>query len=190
VFGFGGHVDVAGRLTRIATDEDASDVAIAPDGGVWFALGRCAIARVSGNRLETRPVPIPARQLSFDPSGGVWLTSRTRLVHAPLDALAGPCDEVAPVPRVARRVSLAALRRGLRISVREPAIVRAFADVDSVVTDTATRTIRAARGGSLRLRIPARMLRRIARGDRISLYVEAEDREGNAAVTQPRVRVG
>ena len=187
--GFGGHVDAAGRASRIVSDERATDVAVAPDGGVWFALGRCAIARVNGAQLETRPIPIPAHQLAFDRSGGVWLASRTRLVHAPLDGLAGPCDEAAPIPRVARRISLAALRRGLRITVREPAIVSAFAEVNGRSTVRRTRTIRGARGGSFRLRLPARMLRRVARGDRIGLYIRVEDRNGNHAVTQPRVRV-
>ena len=185
-----GHVDAAGRVSRIRIDETATDVAVAPDGGVWFALGRCAIARVNGDRLETRPIPVPARHLAFDLSGGVWLASRTRLVHSPLDALAGPCDDAAPVPRVPRRISLDALRRGLRISVREPAIVSAYAETSRALTETVTRTIRTTRGGSLRVRFTARALRRVARGERIQLYITAEDREGNEAVTQPTVWVG
>jgi len=122
--GFGGYVDAAGRVTRIASEESATDVAVAPDGGVWFALGRCAVARLNGGALELRRTTIPAQRLAFDPAGGLWLASFNRLVHAPVDALGDSrCDDRPPrvrvTPGAGGRVSLAALRPAgsLRVSV-------------------------------------------------------------------------
>jgi streptogramin lyase len=208
--GFGGHVDAAGQVTRIKSEEIATDVAVAPDGGVWFALGRCAIARLNGTALEFRPTTIPAERLAFDPAGGLWLASHTRLVHASVDALGGGrCDDRPPGMRVAvgrrelrGRISLAALRRtgGLRVSVREPAVLSAGALLQvgrSVVgsLDPRERVITAPRGGAVRVPVSRLALRDIeaavaaGRSATISAVLSVTDSEGNSDIDVVAFRV-
>jgi streptogramin lyase len=188
-----GHVTVDGTITRVPLSDDrgtATDVAAAPDGSAWFAFGRCFLGRVApGGGLAFVRAPIPARRLAFDPAGGLWLASAARLVH---DAPAGTCDERPPSVRVSRIGSLAALRRGIRVTVREPSYVTASAFYEfgpDIPTETGRDLAKALpRSGTVTYRPPAGVLRRfqraLARGDRpeMSFYVFATDREGNTAV--------
>jgi hypothetical protein len=115
-----GHVDAAGTVKRFEIeDAPATDVAVAPDGSAWFALDTCRLARVTlAGDVTMTPAPIPARRLGFDPAGGLWLASHTRLVHVAPGEPAGPCDDRAATLRISPgqdggTISLKALRRGL-----------------------------------------------------------------------------
>ena len=199
-----GHVDAAGTVTRFKLDDyAASDVAVAPDGSAWFALEACRLARVTmAGDVTMAPAPIPARELGFDPAGGLWLASNARLVHVAPGESFGPCDNRAATVRVSpsRAVSVKALRRGLRIVVREPAAL----EVSGFPVDDAGGDPWAAapfvsrvmpRAGALRYRVPAAHLRRFARrlaeGKRpeFGLLIAVTDAEGNRNVVQRRVRV-
>ena len=188
-----GHVAADGTITRATLSEDrgaATDVATAPDGSAWFAFGRCFLGRLApGGSVTFMPAPIPARRLDFDPVGGLWLASAARLVH---NTSAGTCDERPPRVRVSRVGSLAALRRGIRVTVREPSFVTASAFYEfgpDIPTETGRDLAKALpRGGTVTYRPPTGVLRRferaLARGDRpeLSFYAFATDREGNTAV--------
>ena len=86
--------------------------------------------------LSFVPAPIPAEQLGFDPTGGLWLASNSRLVHdEPAGALrrqAARHSKVTPSFKTNRKgygkVSLAGLRRarGFKIHFNEPVSVEAF----------------------------------------------------------------
>jgi streptogramin lyase len=188
-----GHVAADGTVTRATVPDErgsATDVAAAPDGSAWFAFDRCFLGRLAPDgALTFVPAPIPARRLAFDPAGGLWLASAARLVH---NASAGACDEKPPSVRVSRIGSLAALRRGIKVTVREPSYITASAFYN-YGPDTVTELGRdlnkvLPRGATVTYRPPARVLRRferaLARGVRpeISFYVFATDREGNTAV--------
>ena len=202
-----GTAGVAG--TDEKTFNRPTDVAVAADGSAWFTLAGCTLARVSpAGEVTIAPAPIPARRLAFDPAGGMWLASGARLVHVAPGEPFGPCDERPPSLRIGPgrdggAVSLRALRRagGLRMTVREPAAVSAFAlygygsedefDVDKL-RDT---TVTAARGRTVRYPVSAARLRRLARrlaaGDRTSLvlFAGAADAEGNVTGLTHTVRV-
>ena len=197
-----GHVDAAGKVSSFALpdDDDATDVAVAPDSSAAFALGRCRLARAAtpSGPLAFSRIPVPARHVAFDPVGGLWLTSGARLVHVAPTEPAGACDETPPTVRVTprRRVSVGALRRsGLRIAVREPAAISALAFYRGPgeqfdVGDVLDTNIEGARGGSVRYRVPRAILRRFARaaaaGRRVEvgLILSVTDREGNANEVQ------
>ncbi len=123
--GFGGHVDAAGQVSRVDPgNRVATGVAVAADGAAWFASGTCTLFRAAPDgTLTTEPAAVPAQTLAFDPAGGLWQASRTRLVH---DSSSTPCDDTPP--RIALsahgHVSLAALRRGLTLTVEPGAFVR------------------------------------------------------------------
>ena len=98
------------------------------------------------------------------------------------------------------RVSLAALRRsgGLRVSVREPAVISVGALLQTggeIIgsVDPKERVIRSARGGAARVRFSGR-LRDIAeavsgRRATISIVFGATDSEGNSDLDVIRLRV-
>jgi streptogramin lyase len=188
-----GHIAADGTITRARLPSNrgfATDVATAPDGSAWFAFGRCFLGRLTpGGSVTFMPAPIPARRLAFDPAGGVWYASAARLVH---NTSATACDDRPPNVRVSRIGRLEALRRGIRVTVREPSYVSAMAFYEfgpDIPTETGRNLNKALpRGGTVTYRVPARWLRRyeraLARGDRpeISFYVFASDREGNVAV--------
>jgi hypothetical protein len=200
-----GHVDARGAITRVrlpARRGYATDVAVAPDGSAWFAFGRCFFGRIApGGPLEFVPAPIPARKLAFDPAGGVWLASAARLVH---NSATRACDETPPRvrlrPALRRSVSLAALRRGIRIEVREPSFVAAGAFYHfgpDVPTDTGHDLAKSLpRGGVVTYHVAPSRLRRFERAlaagadPDLSFFVFAYDREGNViAVSRADVRV-
>jgi streptogramin lyase len=202
-----GHVDAAGRLKPVELEDGAaSDVAVAPDGSAWFSFDTCTLTRVTpAGEVATARAPIPAHELGFDAAGGLWLASHTRLVHVAPGEPAGPCDDRAPSLRITPghdggTISLKALRRGLRLALREPAVVeaRGFAsgDVseDGLVGAPVVKRVMA-RAGSFRYRLPARLMRRIARrlaaGGRpgIGMYVAVTDAEGVQNVVQSTLRV-
>jgi streptogramin lyase len=113
-----GHVDSGGRVTRVQVrhGRTPTDVAVAPDGSAWFAFRRCALGRLTaGGTLALLPAPIPVKRLAFDPAGGLWLASETRLVRTSTPELGGACDDRRPRVRMrpaGGRVSLDALRDG------------------------------------------------------------------------------
>jgi virginiamycin B lyase len=197
-----GHADVGGAITRLrpaSRHGAATDVAVGPDGSAWFAFASCALGRIPpGGTFAFTPAPIPAQRLAFDPAGGLWLASAARLVHAtPAELARGSCDDEAPDvrlrPAFRRSISLAALRRGLRIVVREPSTV----DVTTFYDDRADgrvdlgrqllKVVGGAQGATVTYRVPAARLRgyerRLAANGRpeISFYVQVTDREGNIA---------
>ena len=189
-----GHIDAAGTIRRWPTPErygPARAIAVGPDGTAHLAFARCVLGRVApGRPLGFAAAPIPVRHLAFDPGGGLWLASASRLVHAPSSTLSrGMCDDKPPAvrlsPALRRSVRLARLRRGIRISVREPATISATGDYGNDDHDWRLRIVRVKAGGSLVFRLPRGQLRRyermLAAGRRpeISLYVQAYDRDGN-----------
>jgi streptogramin lyase len=190
-----GHVDVSGTITRLRPSSKhgaATDVAVGPDGSAWFAFGSCALGRIPpGGTFAFTPTPVPAQQLAFDPAGGLWLASAARLVHTtPAELQRGSCDDRSPVARLRpafrRAVTLAQLRSGVKIDVREPATVKVTpfygSDDDG---QSLVKIVRAARGGTVTFHVPAARVRAYERdlaADRkpkFSLYVEVTDREGN-----------
>jgi hypothetical protein len=196
-----GHVTAGGTITRVSLPARrgfATDVATAPDGSVWFAFGRCFLGRLApGSPLTFTSAPIPARRLAFDPAGGLWLASAARLVHAAPTALRGACDDRRPRVRVRglrKRTSLAALRRGIRVDVREPSFISAVAfytfgaDTTTDVGRELTRAVRGAQGGTVVYRVAASVLRRfqraLAAGRRpeITFHGLVTDREGNPSI--------
>ena len=70
-----GHIDVAGKVRRWRTPRrlgNADGIAVGPDGTAHLAFGRCVLGRLApGKALELSGTPIPARQLAFDPNGGL-----------------------------------------------------------------------------------------------------------------------
>ena len=132
-----GHVDAAGTLRRWRLPSGRGPVlgiAVAQDGVAHLAFGRCELGRMTPDgALTFGAAPIPAEQLAFDPQGGLWLASPNRLVHAPAPPLArGACDDTPPritlSPTLRGPLRLARLRRGVRITVREPAVVGVGSD--------------------------------------------------------------
>ncbi|WP_028065116.1 Vgb family protein [Solirubrobacter soli] len=188
-----GHVDAAGTLKRwpLPGGRRAWGIAVAPDGAAQLAFGRCELGRITPDGvLSFGEAPIPVGELAFDPQGGLWLASANRLVHAPAPPLArGACDDKPPSvrlsPALRRTVRLAQLRRGIRISVREPAVIGAAGDYGDDDHDDRLKIVRSARGGTLVFRVPKAVLRTLERRRRpvISLYVEVTDRDGNTAQT-------
>jgi virginiamycin B lyase len=190
-----GHADAAGTITRLRPSSkhgSVTDVAVGPDGSAWFAFGACALGRIPpAGTFAFTGVPIPARRLAFDSAGGLWLASGARLVHTTVPELKrGSCDDRPPAvrlrPALRGKVSLAQLRRGVKIGVREPAVVSVTPfygtddDGHSVV-----KIVRASHGGTVIFRVPAARVRayerELAAGHKpeLSLYVETTDREGN-----------
>ena len=112
------------------------------------------------------------------------------MVHAPLDALTGSCDDRPPTVEVAPgrdgRVSLRALRstRALTFAVGEPASVSAFVGFGSEGL-VVSKTIRAAQGGTVRIPVTAARLRRLeralaaGRSLHITVSVRVTDAEAN-----------
>jgi streptogramin lyase len=185
-----GHVDATGTIERFALPEGrdvVTGIAATGDGGAYLAFGRCALGRIGADgALRFGPAPIPVAQVAADPAGGLWLASARRLVHAaPGPLTRGACDDRPPTIRLSpvlrERVTLARLRRGVRIAVREPALVYASADYGDDDHDTRMKLVRGRRGGALVFHVPKAALRRFehARGARLSLYIEITDREGN-----------
>ena len=192
------HVDAAGTLRRWPLPEDRGPVvgiAVAQDGVAHLAFGRCELGRITPDgALTFGAAPIPAEHLAFDPQGGLWLASPNRLVHAPAPPLArAACDDTPPrvtlSPTLRGPIRLARLRRGVRITVREPAVVGVGGDYGDDDHDSRQRIFRARRGGSFVFHVPKAALRRLERAVAagrkpvISLYFEAGDRDGNVAQT-------
>ena len=173
----GGHVDAAGRLTPLKSEDwsGMQDVALAPDGTAWFATGRCSIAAAGADgTLTPRRTPVPVWHLGFDGTGGVWLASAARLLRTTVGAPAGRCDDTPPrariVPDPSKPVSLATLRRrgGFELTVREPFAVDAVVydlDADSSIASV-DRAVTARRGRTVRLPMSARLLRSLERSPR------------------------
>jgi streptogramin lyase len=190
-----GHADVNGTITRLRPSSKhgaVTDVAVGPDGSAWFAFGACALGRIApGGTFAFTPTPIPGRQLAFDPAGGLWLASGARLVHTTVPELErGSCDDRPPKarlrPALRGKVSLAQLRRGVKIDVREPAMIAATpfygSDDDG---HSLVKIVRASHGGTVTFHVPSVRVRAYERDlaagrkPELSLYVEATDREGN-----------
>jgi hypothetical protein len=188
-----GHIDAGGTIMRARPSSRhgaVTDVAVGPDGTAWFAFASCALGRIPpGGTLTFTGAPIPAQRLAFDPAGGLWLASAARLVHtATADLRRGTCDDKPPVAglRPALSISLAQLRRGVKIDVREPVTVKATPFYGSGDDGQAlVKIVRAAHGGTVSFHVPAARIRgyerELAAGRKpeFSFYVEVTDREGN-----------
>ena len=206
------HIDAAGNVTSVTLPGDlfyARDIAVAPDGSAWLAFATCRLVRVTpAGEVSTAPAPIPAAELGFDASGGMWLASAARLVHVAPGEAFGRCDDRPPSVRLAPgrdggSVSLRRLRRlgGFTVKLREPAHVAAFAiyypgaEGAADVGDDSDRTFRGSRGGTLRYRVPPRQLRRFAdnlaagRKPHLTFAAFADDVEGNAGFDAISVKI-
>jgi hypothetical protein len=155
--------------------------------------------------LTTAPTPIPAVRIAFDPAGGMWLASPTRLVHVAAGEPFGPCDERPPTVRVNRgrdRIGLRELRRGVRVAVREPALVTPLLffsddedDTDFGSANPPTIVVDDPRGRTVRVRIARGRVRRFARslaaGQRpvLGVALRVADRDGNSDLLQFSLRV-
>ncbi|MDA0184445.1 hypothetical protein OJ997_29340 [Solirubrobacter phytolaccae] len=196
--GPGGHIDAAGRVTPLERLR-AYDVAVAADGSAYFATGKCFLERVSPAGAMTRvPTAVPSWHVAFDPAGGLWLASAARVQHTTLGAPAGGCDDKPPVVRItpdpSKPVSLATLRRqrGFKLTVREAFAIEGVL-IDSDADDSIGRVNKAVsgrRGGTLRLPMSARAIRRVGQrsGQRIVLDAGFRDREGNFATVTYELR--
>lgn len=198
----GGHVDAGGRVTmlkRASGRFGTWDVAVAPDGGAWYADGRCSLVKASPDgSVRRHPIALPANQVAFDPAGGVWLASATRARHTTLDASPKGCDDTPPTARIEpdprKPVSLAALRRqgGFKVTVREPFWIEgslfdgdedyAFADVYETST--------ARHGRTVLMPLDEEELRDLARhkGTPLMLVASIRDREGNEGFVEHELR--
>ena len=187
---YAGHVDAAGSLTfGRPGQEEAHGVAIAPDGAAWFALTRCALARVTRDRVASIPAPVPARSIAFDASGALWLASERHLVRTTVAELDDrTCDgrraRLSVTPAGGRRISLAALRRdGVRIRADEPANVHVGATSSSVTSGRSTRAAGTShRGATAFPRAGCGASNGRSRAEtraELSLELDAEDFEGN-----------
>ena len=150
------------------------------------------------------PAPIPARELGFDPAGGLWLASTARLVHVAPGESFGPCDDRAPTVRVSpsRAVSAEGAARGVFAS-SSASLPRSKSPASPSTTPAAIRAAAAPfvsrvmpRAGALRYRVPAANLRavrpaarRAASGRSSACCIAVTDPEGNRNVVQRTVRV-
>lgn len=179
----GGHATATGEVTLLPETPsprvlEPSDVSVAPDGRPWFTTGRCTLLRVDERGgIERRPAPIPAEQLDFDPSGELWLASRTRVARA--DA-AGACDQRGPKLGYA----WTGARRTVRVTVDEPSALEV--GVTLVPGGKGEKRLRELRRtftlhkrGSVQVRLPPRW--RLSRGDEVSLSLLGSDRDGNSS---------
>jgi streptogramin lyase len=194
-----GHVDAGGRVTHIPLPFPSlvSDLAAAPDGSAWIALGSCFVGRVTlDGTVAFRRAPVPAEHVAVDPAGRLWLASPARLVRFAPGETAGRCDERPPSVLARATVSLSALRRGgARVRVREPAVIDVTAFYGDLQSGAYRTIVSTARGGTLRVPIRAswiaRLKRRLAAGGRpeLTLLVTAVDAEGNSGTESLSVRV-
>jgi hypothetical protein len=192
-----GHVDAGGAITRLSASSRygaVTDLAFDTlNGTPYLAFGRCVLGVVAPDgTVGFRPAPIPARQLAFTSGGTAWLASATRLVYTYSGAGQGTCDDTPPKvglePAFRHGVTLAQLRHGFRIRVREPGTITATPFYGSDDDGQPTfKIVRAAHGGTLTFRLPRARIhgyeRDLAAGRKpeFSLYVEATDRDGNVA---------
>jgi streptogramin lyase len=200
------HVGASGDVATFAVpkQEVVHGIAVAPDGSAWVAVGACRVLRVTPAGEVTRePVPVPALDVQFDPAGGLWAMSRKRLVHLGAGEGVGACDDRPPAVRVTRGpISLDRLRRtGLTVRLREPAELTvdvSFRDSRAprlTPGDDVDRIVRGAHGEALRYRVPAKVLRRLARelaagrAPFVRLSIVAADADGNVRTVISRVRV-
>ena len=109
---------------RLALAE-VSDIAVGAGGTAWFAHAGCRLTRVEhGGRVTEVAAPVVTHRLAVDATGRLLLAGVTRLVRFTPGTAAAPCDGEGPAVRVrpaGRRIALAALRRGFRVSVGERA---------------------------------------------------------------------
>ena len=191
-----GHIDAAGTIRRWPTPERYGPTRAIAAGPGWDRASRVRALRARAGRsrpaagLRRRADPGPDTSPSI-PSGGLWLASASRLVHAPssprcLEACATTSrPRSGSHPRCAAPSRLARLRRGIRISVRQPATISATGDYGQDDHDWRLRIVRVKAGGSLVFRLPRGQLKRyerlLAAGRRpeISLYAQVYDRDGN-----------
>jgi hypothetical protein len=189
------------RITRAPYDlrrGTPTDVATAPDGSAWFTVGACALGHVTGTAVAFVPAPIPARDLAFDAAGALWLASPARVVRTTTAELSGAgCDDTPPRVRIrpatGGTIRLAALRQGFRIEVPEAARISLTAGYGTRTPRLVERTFD--RSGRYTYRMPKLWVSRIAslvrshQRPRLTLFVDAVDREGNVATGGGEVHV-
>jgi streptogramin lyase len=193
-----GHIDASGAITRLRVSSPhgaITDIAVNPVTGTpYLAFGDCALGRVSPGpgAVVFVPAPIPVRHLAFAADGSAWLASATRLVKQASGTGPATCDDTPPKvhlsPAFRHSVTLAQLRHGLRITVREPSTVTVTPFYGSGDDGAATlKLLRSAHGGTVIFRVPAARIKRYQRDlkagrkPEFSLYVEVADRDGNVA---------
>ena len=194
------HVD-AGRDDPALANTDrygnATGIAVGPDGTAYLAFGRCRLGRLAPGkpaRVRRRADPRAAARLR-PRAAACGSASAARLVHAPTPNLSrGACDDTPPAiklsPALRGPVRLADLRRGVRITVREPATISASADYGQDDHDSQLRIVRTKTGGTLTFRLPREQIklyeRELAAGRKpeLSLYVQAYDLDGNVALAE------
>ena len=195
-----GHIDASGAISRLRVSSPhgaITDIAFNPVTGTpYLAFGDCALGRVSPGpgAVVFVPAPIPVRHLAFASDGSAWLASATRLVKQVPGISAGSttCDDTPPKvrlqPAFRHSITLAQLRHGLRITVREPSTVTLTPFYGSGDDGAATlKLVRSAHGGTVTFRVPAARIKRYQRAlkagrkPEFSLYVAVADRDGNVA---------
>ncbi|WP_157592229.1 Vgb family protein [Solirubrobacter soli] len=196
-----GHADVGGAITRAPYDLRRgmpADIAAAPDGSAWFTVGTCTLGHVTGKAVAFVPAPIPARQLAFDAAGALWLASPARVVRTTTGELNGAgCDDTPPRVRIrpatGGTIRLAALRKGFRIEVPEAARISLMAGYGTRTPRQLERTSDHPRRYTFR--VPKLWISRIAglvragQRPRLTLFVDAVDREGNVATVGGELHV-
>ena len=149
--------------------------------------------------------PVVTHRLAVDATGRLLLAGVTRLVRFTPGTAAAPCDDEGPAVRLrpaGRRIALAALRRGLRVSVGERAaltIVSFHRDRPNSEEFSSSRREdrhrRTSGAETVRYRLSDRRLRRYARRlaegrrPRLVLDVTATDADGNVTRVQRIMRV-
>lgn len=200
-----GHVDATGAMREYALDlGEATDMAAGPDGSAWLAHGRCQLSRIDATgRVTTIRAPIVAQRLAVDGVDRLLLAGPTRLVRFVPGQPAAACDRRGPAVRAGfgLRVSLGALRRGLRLAIGERAAIQVSAvhydrpNAQPRFDDDEGLSRRTSQATTLRYRISATQLRRYARrltaGDhpRLELTVVARDADGNEGELRRMIRV-
>jgi streptogramin lyase len=190
------HVDAGGttRTQRLALGA-VSDIAVGADGSAWFAHERCRLTRIDpGGAVTEVAAPIVTHRLGVDATGRLLLAGVTRLARLVPGTPSSPCDDEGPALRVRperRRISLAALRRGFRVTVGErAALVVATIHFDRRDPESGDyargfRPRRTSRAATVRYRFSGSRLRRCARRlaegsrPRLLLGVTATDADGN-----------
>lgn len=183
------HATPDGRFTPTKLPRGTvSDIATAPDGSLWVAFGRCTLTRVSPDgQATTVGAPIAATELAFDGTGQLWLANRARVARG----LDGTCDGATPRVDVQRRISIAALSRGIKVTVAGRAKVVAYVAADvrrpQFSAEPTPRVL--TRAGRFSARIAPYERRQIKRPTTIRVQISVTDDEGNESGREFRVRV-
>ena len=172
-----GHV-VGGTFTQLAAPGDPGTLAEAPDGTVWATqYGECALVHEVDGAVTRVGAPFPVFELRLAADGSAWLMGATRLAHVAAPVAVAHCDD--DDPRVSLpdlhhgKISLAALRRGLRVHVSERAVL--FGTLALNENQTFERVVR----GTVRIKLARRLRRSLKVGAELQVILDAFDKNGN-----------